>query len=119
MTDNMDHEQSFIEEVRKTLNDATETLDARTRTKLTQVRNRALETGRKPWKRRLAWPAGAVLATAFFLYLVVQQFERSPFIASEADVLNDMGIISNREGLDFYRDLDFYYWLSLENEHAG
>jgi hypothetical protein len=119
MTDHTDLEQSFVEEVRKALNEATETLDAQTRSRLTQARSMALETRRKPWGRRLVWPAGAVLATAFFLYLFVQQLEISPLIANEADVLNDMDIISNREGLDFYRDLDFYYWLSLENEHAG
>ena len=115
MIEKTDKGQCFLDDVRKTLDAATDSLDAPTQTKLTQMRSRALEAGEKPRSRWLVWPAGAVLATAILLYLVIPQYESKPLVASEVSALSDMEFVSSREGLEFYRDLDFYYWLSMEN----
>mgnify|MGYP006962139287 CR=1 FL=1 len=89
-------------------------LDARTRSKLTQARNRALDEVKKgAARRRWIWaPAGGfALAAVVAVGIVLSSGRTSQQPAPAA--LEDLEIVSNSENLDLLQDQDveFYAWL--------
>jgi len=118
MTLHSDRKQKFVESVRSTLDDAAESLDASTLSRLSQARNKAIEAGADKRLQWVFWPAGGLIASAVILLLLLPVFENKSLSVNDAALTDDMEIISDRVGLDFYRDLYFYYWLSLDGRHA-
>jgi hypothetical protein len=118
MTLHPDRKQDFIESVRRTLDDAAESLDASALSRLNRARNKAIEAGADTRLQWVIWPAGGLIASAVLLLLLLPVFENKTPSVNEAVLAADMEIISDRVGLDFYRDLYFYYWLSLDGRHA-
>jgi hypothetical protein len=118
MTHHSDPEQRFLDNVRQTLDTAAESLDGRTQSRLTQARYKALQAD-KPRGRWQVWPAGAILATVTLLLLLIPQYEDKTVTISKTEMIEGLEDIIDRENLEFYRDLEFYYWLATENIHAG
>jgi hypothetical protein len=118
MTTHPDREQKFIESVRRTLDDAAESLDASALSRLNQARNKAMETGTKTRLQWVIWPAGGLIASVVLILMLFPVFENKPQSVKEAALTADTEIISDSLGLDFYRDLYFYYWLSVDGRHA-
>jgi type VI protein secretion system component VasF len=118
MTLHPDHEQKFIESVRRTLDDAAESLDASALSRLNQARNKAMETGARKRLQWIIWPAWGVIASVALILLLFPVFENKPQSIKEVALTADTEIISDSLGLDFYRDLYFYYWLSVDGRHA-
>jgi hypothetical protein len=86
--------------------DSVERLDARTRSKLTQARNRALNEVRQGATRRWIWaPAGGFAVAAVIAVGIVLWPGRGP--QPEA-AIEDLEIAADS---DLLQDVEFYAWL--------
>jgi hypothetical protein len=102
--------------------DSVERLDARTRSKLTQACNRALDEVRKgAVHRRWIWaPVGGVALAAIVAVLL-----QSGGVRSGADTgalaLEDIDIVADSENLEMLEDVEFYMWLddAAQDPHSG
>jgi hypothetical protein len=104
----------FESKAKALFEDSVERLDARTRSKLTQARNRALdEVKQGAARRRWIWaPAGGfALAAVIAIGVVVWPGRTAPQPGAAA--LEDLEIVANSENLDLLEDQDveFYAWL--------
>lgn len=109
MTD--DKESRFIAAVKANLDHSTQQLDERTIAGLRAARRKALEV--RP--RRLTWLAAGGLATAALTATLVALLLFAPAAAPPVSGLEQFDLLSENDGLELYRDLDFFHWLA---EHA-
>ena len=103
------------------LQDSAERLDGRTRSRLTQARNAALDAANHG--QNIRWlPLGATTAVAVLAVLVtLNSFRQSvdPIVAEIAlSPAEEIEIVTAEDSLEFYRDVEFYAWLDsvLEDE---
>ena len=105
--------EEFEKKARELFEDSVERLDARTRSKLTQARNRALDEVKKgAVRRRWIWaPAGGFALAAVVAVGIVLSSGRTTQPAPTA--LDDLEIVADQENLDLLQDQDveFYAWL--------
>jgi len=109
MTD--DKESRFIAAVKAELDRDTQQLDELTIARLRAARRKALEA--RP--RRLTWLAVGGLATAALTATLVAFLLFTPAVAPPVSGLEQFDLLSENDGLELYRDLEFYRWLA---EHA-
>jgi hypothetical protein len=100
-------------------------IDARTRSRLNQARQAALETvgrGNRPWWRSFAlMPAGAVAAA---LLLTVMLWHRAPavreapLLEGHVSAVEDVDLLADAEGLDLIEGWDgpFYEWAADQSD---
>ncbi len=118
-----DQEKQFLGKIRDLLNEETENLDSRTRQKLEQVRMRALRPAAEkrsglfiPLRWIMVGSFGTVTMAAVALFLWLHASPPGVLPARSAE---DFEIITAREHIDFYQNLDFYRWLATkENDQA-
>lgn len=120
---NRNDEESFLQAARGLLDEGMRNLDARTEQRLERARMRALEAAgegsresflRRRWVMFGSFATAATAAIAAFLWL-----NASPGVLPARQV-EDFEIITSREKIDFYQNLDFYRWLAAgENEKAA
>ena len=104
MSDELEHKARALFE------DSVERLDARTRSKLTQARNRALDEVRKGARRRWIWaPAGGFALAAVVAVGVVLWPGRTQVPSPAA--LEDLEIVADSDNLELLQDVEFYAWL--------
>ena len=112
----------FEDKARALFDESVERLDARTRSKLTQARNRALEEVKKgASRRRWIWaPAGGV-ALASVVAVVMWSGGLRSGAAPEVGALEDIDIVADSENLDMLEDVEFYTWLedATAEPHSG
>ncbi len=106
-------ESAFLQHAKATLDRGDEELDPVVTTRLRQARRDALR-GRA---RRPAWvlPTGA-LAAAASLVIGVGVWLHQPAPRGAAPLLDDVELLSTSEDLEFYENLEFFYWLANEHE---
>ena len=109
MTD--DKESRFIAAAKAALDRSAQQLDELTIARLRAARSKALEA--RP--RRLAWLAVGGLATAALTATLVAFLLFAPAVAPPVSGLEQVDLLSDNDGLELYRDLEFYRWLV---EHA-
>jgi hypothetical protein len=107
---------------RELFEDSVERLDAGTRSKLTQARNRALEEVSKgAVRRRWIWaPAGGLALAAIIAVVLTWGGPRSG-AESGAVALEDLDIVADSENIEMLEDVEFYMWLddAAPDEHSG
>ena len=105
MSDELEHK------ARELFEDSVDRLDARTRSKLTQARNRALDEVRKgAARRRWIWaPAGGFALPAVVAVGVVLWPGRTQTPSPAA--LEDLEIVADSDNLELLQDVEFYAWL--------
>jgi hypothetical protein len=116
-----DQNDELERKVRALFEDSVERLDARTRSRLTQARNRALEEVTKgAVQRRWLWaPAGGLLAAALVAAVMLWPgVGRAPLEAG-AMPLEDFDIVADSENLELLQDMEFYVWLQDQAPEAG
>lgn len=103
------------------LQESAERLDGRTRSRLTQARNAALDAAsRAPAVRWL--PIGAAAAAAVLAVLVTVNSFRQTIDPIDTQMalspVEEIEIVTAEDSLEFYRDVEFYAWLDsvLEEE---
>ena len=92
--------------------DSVERLDARTRSKLTQARNRALdEVKQGATRRRWIWAPAGGLAFAALVAVVIGSGGLRSGGDSDAAALEDIDIVADSESFEMLEDVEFYTWL--------
>jgi len=109
MTD--DRESRFIAAAKTELERSTQQLDELTIARLRAARQRAIDA--RP--RRRAWLAAGGLATAALSAALVAVLLFAPAAPPPATGLEQLELLSENDGIELYRDLEFYRWLA---EHA-
>lgn len=111
----MNDEQSFINNIKQTLDSSAEQLDADILRRLRIARANALDSHKE---RHSFWkPAGSfALASMLLVALGVWQFgsnESVNTIDGMAQGMEDLELIASSDSLHLYQDLEFYQWLEV------
>lgn len=106
-----------IEERSRELFDASvERLDARTRSRLNQARQRALEEVKKGSTRRywLGVPLGGLAAAALIALVLIRGGGESGVPQQESGnlPLDDFDIVADADSFEMIQDVEFYSWLA-------
>lgn len=105
----------FEERSREVFNDSVERLDARTRSRLNQARQHALEEAKKGSARRywLAAPLGGLAAAALVALILIRTGGESvtPGAEESAMALDDFDIVADGDSFELIQDVEFYSWL--------
>lgn len=112
----------FEDKARALFEDSVERLDASTRSKLTQARNRALEeVNAGARRRRWIWaPVGGAALVAVVAVVMVSSGGLRSGNESGAMALEDIDIVADSENLDMLEDVEFYQWLDdAPDPHSG
>ena len=111
---------AFLKRVRAVLDDGVEQVDTDTLSRLRRARRQALAAAEKRPLISLARFRLPVmgLATACIAILGVFLYFKSP-AKPDINRMEDVEILSSREDLDLYAQLDFYTWIAGETDHAG
>ena len=109
-----DNEQ-FLRQVSQQLNDSEAGLDAATRSRLTQIRSKVLESATQPawsWKRPvMAMASMAVVAVVTISLLWTP-------VSVQHDSLEDLTLLTANDDFDLINDVEFYQWLADEKENG-
>jgi hypothetical protein len=106
--------EDFENKARELFEDSVERLDARTRSKLTQARNRALdEVKQGAARRRWVWAPAGGFALAAVVAVGVVMWSGRPSPQPGPAALEDLEIVADSEDLELLQDQDveFYAWL--------
>ena len=119
-----DGSSNFERRTKRVFDDSVDALDAATRSKLTQVRYRALEaqaSARGRGFRSSLVPAATAAATALVAFLVVwQQTPPGTVPQPQAASLSDLEILLGEEDLEMLdEEIEFYGWLEEQPEFAN
>lgn len=113
----------FEERSREVFNDSVERLDARTRSRLNQARQRALEEVKKGSVRRywLAAPLGGLAAAALIALILIRTGGESiaPNPEEAAMALDDFDIVADGDNFELIQDVEFYSWLPDQGDNSG
>ena len=119
-----DEQQRFIEKARASLNARSQQLSPALEGRLRAVRRTAMASTRRT-SSRLWLPA---MAGMMLVAVVVGVSWFSRPMPDEGMTLarldangaaDDFELLTRDAPLELYQDLEFYYWLELEGEHAG
>lgn len=104
----MKHSDPFIQKIKHTLDQ--QTVDAETKRQLAQARQSALQPRTTFWRSNYAVPAMVMASVAVVAILVTRQLpDATPSFAP--DSIDTFEILSSRDELELYENLDFYLWL--------
>ncbi len=110
-----DEDQVLLQQARQDLDELALQLDGRISARLRAARRHALAGGdrRHRWQRTPGWmPLGALasgvamLAVAALVWLSLPSTQVSPL------GMEDLELLAAQDSIDFYDELDFYYWLA-------
>jgi len=122
VSDQSEHDD--LERKSRTLfEDSVERLDAHTRSKLTQARNRALdEVKQGATRRRWIWaPAGGLAFAAIVAVVMLNSGGSRSGGDTGALALEDIDIVADSESFEMLEDVEFYTWLQdvAPDRHSG
>ncbi len=107
---NEPQDDTFLRRTRAWLDAGEGDLDPTTRARLRAARREALAAHRRTPAWRQAWPVTAAgLAAAVLVAVLGVRLWTSP--GDDLPPLEDMALLSDPAGPEFYQDLDFYLWL--------
>ena len=96
------------EQIKQSLQDSSENLEASIQSRITRARYNALEQLDREEKLNW-WAPAAMITTACLALVVITLLTRT---APEPDLfMEDMDMISTVDDLELYEDLEFYEWL--------
>ena len=116
----------FERNARVVLEHSIERIDGRTRSRLNQARQRAVEEGagrrhRAWWRSSALMPAGAVAAAllvAVVLWHRDPALSQGPMLEGHVTAVEDMDLLADAEGLDMIEGWDgpFYEWAAAQSD---
>lgn len=121
MVNTPDTPDPFEERSRELFDNSVERLDARTRSRLNQARQRALAEMNKGSSRRywLGAPAGGLAAAALIALILIRTGGESPSADNGGTMLDDFDIVADADNFELIQDVEFYSWLAIKNDGAG
>lgn len=116
-------DRPLVDKVRLLLDESVAQTDPGIRLRLRRARQAALDAAEEavPWYVRIPrWVTAGGLATAVVLLVSVSIWMTSGRQNSSVPTaqVEDVEILTGKEQLDLYRDLEFYEWLE-RSDHAG
>lgn len=108
-----EQDDKWLQNIRRSLDESVEQLDAATLSRLNQARQHALRARTRPHLLLPVSALGAATAASLALFLWWQQ----PAPLAEPGLWEDFEIVAGQPDLDFYQNLEFYQW--LDGEDAG
>jgi hypothetical protein len=118
---NRENDDAFVERVRGLLDESEAHTDERIRMRLRSARLKALEAAeeRQPWYTRFPrWVTAGSIATAMVIILAVSLWVGKGPAVMPQDQVENLDLMTQKEQLELYKDLDFYRWLETDN-NAG
>jgi anti-sigma-K factor RskA len=104
----MKHSDPLVQKIKQTLDQ--QTLDADTSRQLAQARQKALQQSQPFWRLSYAVPAMVMASLVTIAIMINQQLpDQSPSFA--ADTIDSFEILSSKDELEMFEDLEFYVWL--------
>ena len=109
------------ERSRELFDNSVERLDAQTRSRLNQARQRALAEMNKGSARRywLAAPLGGLAAAALVALILIRPGGESPSAENASVLLDDFDIVADADNFELIQDVEFYSWLAEQNDGTG
>lgn len=107
---------------RELFEDSVERLDARTRSRLNQARQRALNELKKGSTRRywLGIPLGGLAAAGLVAVVLMSGREPvGPPSENGSSMLDDFDIVADADNFEMIQDVEFYSWLADDGAGAG
>lgn len=113
--------EQFEDRSREVFESSVERLDARTRSRLNQARQRALEEAKRGSTRRywLAAPLGGLAAAALVAMIVIRTGAPTVGPAEAEMTLDDMDIVADGDNFELLQDVEFYSWLADDSSNSG
>jgi hypothetical protein len=111
-----EQEKKIVESIRGFLDESAESLSPEVRLRLQEARYRAVNAaGKKPrFYSFPRWITVGGLATATTAVLAVFFWFNVPSVEIPAKQVEDFEILTSKEQIDFYKDLDFFLWLAAK-----
>lgn len=112
-----DSDKQMIDQVKRSLDQQADELDAATLSKLRQARARALdEMGHKTsrLKSGALWTGGLATAGACAVALMLVWPEDPEITTEFGPAIADAEMLSDENSIEFYQELDFYIWLDQQ-----
>lgn len=107
----MEKDDRLIENIRQVLDQSLEDLDGATRSRLTQARHLAVERQQVKTSRFFYW--GSVPVAGLVLLVLLLNWQAAPLNPVAVPQVDDVGIFTASEPLEFYQEeIEFYEWLS-------
>lgn len=110
------------ERSRELFESSVERLDARTRSRLNQARQRALNELKKGSTRRywLGIPLGGLAAAALVAMVLMSGREPvAPQSENGSSMLDDFDIVADTDSFEMIQDVEFYSWLADDGNNSG
>lgn len=109
------------ERSRELFDNSVERLDAQTRSRLNQARQRALAEINKGSTRRywLGAPLGGLAAAALVALILIRTGGESPNAENSNVLLDDFDIVADADNFELIQDVEFYSWLADQDNGAG
>jgi hypothetical protein len=114
-------EKALVQRLKKILDETEAQTDPRIRMRLRSSRIRALETLETPvpWYARFPrWATAGGLVTALALVLTISLWTSKEHYNVPTGQVEDLELLTSKEQLELYKDLDFYRWLET-SDHTG
>ena len=119
-------QDKLVNRIKQQLDQQSEELDGETLSRLRQARARALEAGERKGFNWLGLPGGAVALASVAVLAVVLRLALPTATTVEmaqvtdpgpnhAQVLDDLELLAAAEDLEFYEEIEFYYWLETQD----
>jgi hypothetical protein len=118
---NRENDDAFVDRLRGLLEDGEAPVDERIRMRLRSARIRALEAAeeRQPWYARFPrWVTAGSIATLVVIIMAVSFWVGKGGSIIPQDQVENIDLMTQKEQLELYKDLDFYRWLETDS-HAG
>ena len=116
---NEHEEREYAAALGRVLERSAAALDGETAALLAARRRRALEAARQAdGQRWVQWGGLAAVAASALLVLGLWwgQTASHPTVPGATPLVEDLELLSTREDLEFFEDLDFYLWLENEQQ---
>lgn len=112
-----DSDKQMIDQVKRSLDQQADELDAATLSKLRQARARAvdeMEHKTSRLKPRALWTGGLATAGACAVALMLVWPEDPEITTELGPAIADAEMLSDENSIEFYQELDFYIWLDQQ-----
>lgn len=112
-------ERDFLDRIKGALDESAARLDLKSQARLLGIRRKAVEAVAPPGERRFQiprWLTTGAFVTGVVAVTMALVLIPAPQKKSRLDKVEDLEIVSSKEGVDFYADMDFYRWLASERQ---
>ena len=114
MVNNRPPDEGLEQRSRELFESSVERLDARTRSRLNQARQKALTELNRSSTRRywLGAPLGGLAAAARVAVFLMSGRESAPQLEAATLPLDDFDIVADDDSFEMIQDVEFYSWLA-------